>query len=278
LTACRTSDFNNRSIRDRSYFKKTPPPGTIQIGPNLFIDHIEINNFGYDQYLWWLQNVFGKNSAEYTSALPDQNVWIKAMPCLAPHSDYYLFHSAYRDFPVVGVSQSQALSFANWRADRVFEYILIKAKVLKHNDSPIKENYFSIDKYFDGKLENILPDTSFSFPVFSLPTLENFRTACQIGKQSKFHCDNFPCINDSLKKDATVPIYWPDKKLDDSKIYQLRGNVREWTNEPNISFGGGWTDKLDIVLQKDTFNSTSVNALTGFRLTSKWTKRKSNAP
>jgi len=278
LTACRTSDFNKRSLHDRTYFKNTPPPGTIRIGPNLFIDNSETTNLSYVEYIYWTKRVFGENSIEYKSSFPDQNVWVKVNPCLAAHEDYYLFHPAYRYFPVVGISQSQALGFSKWRADRILEFILIKAKVFKHDSAPTKENYFSIDKYFAGNYKNIEPDTSFSFPIFHLSTLENFKTAYQLAKQTTFHCNSLPCINDSLKADATVYFYWPDKKEENAKIYNLKGNVREWLNEPNTSYGGGWTDKLDDILQKDTFITTSANSWTGFRLVSNWTKRNKNAP
>jgi hypothetical protein len=272
LFACHSQGFNRRTLKHRSYFRNSPPPGTVKIGPNLFIDKCETCNFSYTNFLYWQKRVYGIDSEEYLYSIPDQDVWSKAKKCLAPYSAVYLFHGTYRDYPVVGVSQNQALSYAAWRADRIFEFLLIKAKVIKPNFSPTKENYFSIKKYFAGKYENIVPDTTFGYPVFDLPTLENYKSALQISDQKKIHNNSHPCLDDSLIKDATVRTYWPHKKEKRSQVYNVRGNVREWTNERTVSFGGGWTDKTDSVAQKQTFISDSVNAWTGFRLVSKWVK------
>ncbi len=61
-------------------------------------------------------------------------------------------------------------------------------------------------------------------------------------------------------------------------IYNLRGNVSEWTLEKNICVGGGWSDQRVIILKSDTFRLDSVNSLTGFRNVFEWKQKEKNAP
>ena len=77
----------------------------------------------------WTERVFGKTSEEFKSTLPDTSVWkMKNYTCLTMSvlENYYLRHPMYRNYPLVGISQKQAIAFSKWRSDRVFEYILIK--------------------------------------------------------------------------------------------------------------------------------------------------------
>lgn len=53
-------------------------------------------------------------------------------------------------------------------------------------------------------------------------------------------------------------------------IYNLRGNAGEWTSEKNISSGGSWADKKQVIMLTDTFRIEMVNAGTGFRNVFEW--------
>jgi len=45
----------------------------------------------------------------------------------------------------------------------------------------------------------------------------------------------------------------------------LRGNVREWVEEPYTSAGIGWNDNPSLVGKQQVFTDTLPNAWTGFR-------------
>ena len=55
-------------------------------------------------------------------------------------------------------------------------------------------------------------------------------------------------------------------------MQHLRGNVSEWLDEPHITAGGSWCDKLEDILASDTSYCEMPNAWTGFRNVCQWKK------
>ena len=86
-----------------------------------------------------------------------------------------------------------------------------------------------------------------------------------------FRSDINPCANDTIPIGApTENVYVGCKSKNDSVIYNLRGNVGEWTSAKDISIGGGWIDKRETILTQDTFHIKKENAWTGFRNVCEW--------
>ena len=85
-----------------------------------------------------------------------------------------------------------------------------------------------------------------------------------------FNSDVVPCLKDSLRIEPTISVNdnYAAKKGD--PIFNLRGNVSEWSSEVNITLGGGWFDKRANILQADTFHTDKQNAWTGFRNVCEW--------
>ena len=127
-------------------FYETPPNG-ILVKENFYCDQSEITNFNWMEYMYWTKRTFGYRSAEHLATLPDTNVWKEFDTCLVSYVDYYLPHPAYRDYPVVGVSQKQAIDFSNWRSDRVFEFLLIREEIIDYHTNQTAADYFTIEKY-----------------------------------------------------------------------------------------------------------------------------------
>lgn len=101
---------------------QTAPPGTVRIAENLYYDEAEECNVHYREYLFWVERVFGKNSREYQIALPDTSGWLQ-MACLKDYATDYFRRVPYDFYPLVGISQQQALNYTKWRSDRVFERV-----------------------------------------------------------------------------------------------------------------------------------------------------------
>jgi gliding motility-associated lipoprotein GldJ len=80
------------------------------------------------EYLDWLEYVFPTNEPRYRQiyegALPDTLVWRNQLGYVEELTTNYLRHPAYAEYPVVGVNWLQAVQYAEWRTDRVNEYIL----------------------------------------------------------------------------------------------------------------------------------------------------------
>tara|TARA_B100000945_G_scaffold194571_1_gene156316 strand:+ start:13 stop:1404 length:1392 start_codon:yes stop_codon:yes gene_type:complete len=80
------------------------------------------------EYLDWLETVFPLGESRYRQiyegALPDTLVWRNNLGYLEELTTNYLRHPAYAEYPVVGVNWLQAVQFAEWRTNRVNEFIL----------------------------------------------------------------------------------------------------------------------------------------------------------
>ena len=95
---------------------------------SFYIDETEVTNLMYLEYLDWLEYVFPTSEPRYRQiyegALPDTLVWRNQLGYVEELTTNYLRHPAYAEYPVVGVNWLQAVQYAEWRTDRVNEYIL----------------------------------------------------------------------------------------------------------------------------------------------------------
>lgn len=287
-----TSFVKKDKVKD---FSKETPPGTTKIAENLFMDKAEVFNFSYLEYQYWLKKVFGKDSEEFLSAQLDTLVWDSYLCLSSFYNPTYFIHPAYKDFPVVGITQQQALTFCKWRADRVFEIYLIREKILEHNPEQHRENYFSIENYYNGKYNNIPPDLRYNiYPEYRLPTKEEWLLGKEFfeaynlknGKTcKKKYCDfhirkedipnhsNYnvvPCDGDSLLVESLKPIYCSKNK---DIAFHFYGNVSEWIAAENKIIGGNWRDTTNThfdIPQDQEYPSEYV----GFRCVASWKKYK----
>ena len=125
----------------------------------------------YLEYLDWLEFVFPKEDEKYKyiyqGALPDTLVWRNRLGYVEELTSNYLRHPAYAEYPVVGVNWMQAVQFAEWRTDRVNEFILERETYLekdtRYNTDVIDANStFSTSAYlkvpeqtYGGKIDSI---------------------------------------------------------------------------------------------------------------------------
>jgi gliding motility-associated lipoprotein GldJ len=124
-------------------------PRTVTV-TSFYMDECEVTNFAYCEYLYWLSRVFipADLQSVYDVALPDTTVWRKRLGWHEPMVEQYLRHPAWRDYPVVGVSWTQAARYCAWRTDRVNEQILIDYGYIKMTNEPTAEGYFNTDAYY----------------------------------------------------------------------------------------------------------------------------------
>jgi hypothetical protein len=125
LTVLILSCSISEKLTDSNYHLVKTPPSGVKVADNFFCDRAEMDNIGWREYIFWTKRTFGDNSPEYFATLPDTLVWRENYSCLESFVDYYLKHPAYTWFPVVGVTQQQAIDYSKWRSDRWFEKLLI---------------------------------------------------------------------------------------------------------------------------------------------------------
>lgn len=124
---------------------------------SFYMDETEVRNLDYLEYLYWLGRVFGMDYPEVArKALPDTLVWRDRLAYNEPYVELYLRHPAYREYPVVGVSWTQANDYCAWRTDRVNEMLLIESGILDWDPDQLNENNFNTEAYLAGQYEGLV--------------------------------------------------------------------------------------------------------------------------
>lgn len=150
--------FTMGSVQDDIMADWNTTPKRMQIR-SFYLDESEVTNSEYMFYLLWLERVFPPRDDNYShiyeAALPDTLVWRNAMGSNESLSETYLRHPAYANYPVVGVSWSQANDFCEWRTDRVNEKILMDLGIIKNlfNEDSILvqgKNHFNTEAYYSN--------------------------------------------------------------------------------------------------------------------------------
>jgi len=121
---------------------------------SFYMDQCELANVWYREYIYWMRRSYSSDYPELVmSVMPDQTVWRSALGYNEPYVKNYLFSNAYNYYPVVGVNWYQATDFCAWRTDRVNEFLLIQARVLKPNTTQSGEDVFTTESYMAGQYE-----------------------------------------------------------------------------------------------------------------------------
>ena len=163
-----------RHVRKGPYFLKPFTDG-IALNDTLWYDRSDVSNVDWQEYLFWLERVYGREHERYLAALPDTTEWTRkhgSVICGEPKMDggIYFRHPAYHDYPIIGVSRQQTEDYSVWRSDRVYEALLVRNGVIEYNRSQDPENHFTIARYQRGDFETFeLPDKYLWYPVYRLP-------------------------------------------------------------------------------------------------------------
>jgi len=148
-------------VQDDIMFDWNTTPKSMHVR-SFYMDEAEVTNAEYLLYVQYTKDVFPPSDEKfkhiYNSVLPDTLVWRKSLGNTDILYENYLRHSAYADYPVVGVSWLQANKYCKWRTDVVNLKKLIDKGYIKNifkNDS--LRNFFDTevfladsDRLFDG--------------------------------------------------------------------------------------------------------------------------------
>ncbi len=105
-------------------------PRTLTVS-SFYMDKYEVTNLNWNEYLHWLDVVFGAVAPELVAqAQPDKTVWREDMAYNDPYEENYFTHPAFSFYPIVGITWEQAMAYCQWRTDRVNEKALIQAGVI----------------------------------------------------------------------------------------------------------------------------------------------------
>jgi formylglycine-generating enzyme required for sulfatase activity len=215
-------------------------------GDYLYIDETEVSNQQYAEYMQWLRSKGFVDSLR--SNYPDTTCWMASLGFNEPFKIYYFQHPAYRNYPVVGITQRQAENFCQWRRDRILENF-------KANNIPIEDILVRLPSQAEweyaargGQSEHaIYPWPGESVRItkdavgkYKTPS-ENYKLRQKDVGMARM---NFKSWGSELGNGTstgafiTTPVngYWPNAY----GLYNMSGNVAEWVQEPGVSKGGSW--------------------------------------
>ncbi len=118
---------------------------------SFYMDETEVRNIDYREYLYWLGRVYKSYPEVWMDALPDTLVWREELSYNEPFVRTYFRHPSFDNYPVVGVSWTQATKYSKWRSNRVNEAILIKRGILNPSPDQTDRESFDTEAYLDGQ-------------------------------------------------------------------------------------------------------------------------------
>jgi hypothetical protein len=262
--------------RESGYGYKVYVPNGVEVRENLYCDQTEIANIHWAEFVAYQARIFGKDSEEYRSALPDTTCWADLDTSLMYLGKNYFMGTDFSNYPVVGITQKQVAEFCRWRSDRVMEVYLYLYFDYNYVRNQSRENYFTIERYIANELQDFPYDPKVKYYIeFRLPTLvEREIVLAYWGrrkrKKSEIHAAGMDV--ESIEKYGMLTRAIPDCVRKKKRLFDIKGNVAEWSSEEGISFGGSWKDSLEKIESRDMEHSSPSNAWTGARCVARWVR------
>ena len=114
---------------------------------SFYMDKYEVTNLNWNEYLHWLDFVFGRVAPELVDqARPDHKVWREDLAYNDPYEDNYFEHPAFSFYPIVGVTWEQAMTYCQWRTDRVNELALVNSGAMALADYGILNREWDMEE------------------------------------------------------------------------------------------------------------------------------------
>lgn len=236
-----------------------------------FMMKTEVSNSNYLEYLHHLKKAGDLDA--YNAALPDTNAWTtyknpwtNRQFCMTKFAEYYFNHPAYRDFPVVNVTQAQAEKYCEfltivWREKTGNNTIVFR---LPHRAEFVKAaNGKSFDRPYswnDAFLHTRDGRTRCNFSNIDERIISRDSVTGGI-KLESMPANIHTGINAWFDLTAPVKSYW-ENEFD---LYNLNGNVAEMICDQNIVVGGDWYSPGYEVRNQAAKPYTGANPMTGFR-------------
>lgn len=220
----------------------------------------EVTNANYQEFLNWIEKE-GTEKMKKTVQIQHQN-WTSEEASFTSEAlaEKYHTHPAYREFPVVNVSQEAALLYCQW-LEEVFEKeynLKVKVRLPYHAEfiragagSDLTASYAWKGLYMRNSEGQFLANFT-RIPQSTISRNKNGTLEIQTWKGK---------VSNSADLTAPSMSYFPSEY----GLYNLNGNVAEMINEEGIAVGGSWMDYgYDIRLQsRKAYTNASCDI--GFR-------------
>lgn len=202
-----------------------------------YIYNKEVTNQEYFEFV---------NEIKNPTMLPDTNSWITdfELSYNEPMRKYYFSHPKYADYPVVGISQNQALVFCQWLQEKINKALAESGKYTDHVcfvSLPTDNQWESAFYYSYFKVKDSSWKAAWVIKDRLLETKEKYNLNFGVDLTKEGAELNYYSIDGGMYP-VRVNKYKPTKH----GIYNLMGNVAEWTLSPAYNF----TDSSKVYYDK----------------------------
>jgi formylglycine-generating enzyme required for sulfatase activity len=199
------------------------------------MDFSEVSGRMYKEFLLDLKKEYGDNSEEFTSNLPEWELWEQVYPGLKADKIEKLFFetTTFGLAPIIAVTYEQAQYFVEWRTE-AFQ---------KELDKMDKRDRAQFPEEFEFRLPTAAEWSRIRFMTQEKGMLK------AVDQKADEYNDEFKLKkNDILLKGSKIqPVFTEkDEKLG---MFQLHGNVSEITARKGTAVGGNYTfakNKVDF--------------------------------
>lgn len=224
---------------------------------SLYVGKTEVTNKEYLEFTKYIQ----KNQPNiYSDILPNSLLWKSISNKPKAYEEYYFEHPAYKNYPVVNITNSQAVRFCEWKTVQLNN--LLKKIVVEKRDNI---------KYFNVRLPNRYEwrDAALGkIPTYSKYTWEGSQMR---NKDGLFRC-RFRYTKGKIKVgkkqiNASDDLLSPVNSFEPNSIgvYNMCGNVAEILHQDSIAVGGHWQSFDDEVTINSFIPLKKESPMVGFR-------------
>lgn len=228
---------------------------------HFLISPTEVTNFQYKEFLYSLKDT----PSRYRAMYPDTTVWTQKLAYGEPLMNHYFSHPAYRDYPVVGVSQHQAREYCEW-LETALKATFPDNKFNAH--LPTKEQFARAarDSFIrmyphGGYLRNAKGQFLYNFKAVGDQRIAYSETSRRYQvKSTQEYSAILP--SDGFLITTIAESYAPNK----FGLYNISGNVAEWSDVSEIALGGSWNSPGYDIRIDSRIRSKSPTSNIGFRV------------
>ena len=224
-----------------------------------YISNREVSNRDYREFVYWMKQ---NRPEQWQEMLPDTTVWRSSRAYHEPYVKFYFQHPAYLDYPVVGISKSQAEAYCEWLTEI---YIPKKDGVKPHFMLPSRKQWIRAAR---GAGYQPYPHKGSGLRNGKGQFLYNFKA---MGDQAIYFdstIKSYRVMSTSLSLvdggliTTECHSYWPNE----FGLYNMSGNVAEMVADASLALGGSWNDAgYDIRIDRMQ-SAQEASATIGFRI------------
>lgn len=243
------------------------PSGNLNLDQNThslnafwMLDH-EVTN---GEYRFFLNHLKTTNRMEdYQTALPDTSAWNDLSGYHQPMADYYFWHPAYAEYPVVNISAEAAQLYCEYLTSEIENKY---GRKIGNFRLPTREEWvYAANSGFERSI--------YSWGTYSLRDDEGNTCAnfLELGEQNFTKTESgYMLVNDSLLVlpyeseyfyTASAYSYQPSEY----GLYNMNGNVAELLAEPDLAAGGHWRSPGFDIRNTSVMKTEGPSPLVGFR-------------